>query len=175
MFAYNDDIPTDTLKRMNKTEKEYRYARDLTSEEIDRFRTLNHFLKEYEKKIVREVESLYNYAMQKAANSDEWMDSYEGIELRVHFCLKENDEAWDEDDDNIVVTMMEYVLELPPTFMGDREDHTIVNIAPDLGEIHCWMFHSLYDHTNLSWDDMLRIGSVGLECILSVGYEEELI
>ena len=177
MFAYDDDIPTDTLKRMNKTKKEYRYAGDLSSEEINQFRTLNRFLKKYEKKIVHDIESLYDYAMQKVADTTEWMDSYEGIEFKVHFFLKENDEAWDDDeeDNNIIVTMMDYVFEPPLTFMGSGEDHTIVNIAPDLGEIHCWMFHSLYDHSNLSWDDMLRIGSVGIECSLTLGRDNDKI
>ena len=177
MFAYNDDSPTDTLKRMNKTEKKYRSVADLTSEEIDRFRTLNRFLKAYEMKIVREVESLYAYAMKKETDPDEWMESFEGIELKVHFYLKENDEAWDEecDDDNIIVTMMDYVMKLPLTFMGTGEDHTLVNIAPDIGEIHCWMFHSLYDHTHLSWDDILRIGSIGISCMLRVGRDDDKI
>ncbi len=175
MFTHNNDIPTDTLKRMNKTEKKYRSVSDLTTEEISRFRTLNRFLKAYEKKIVCEVESLYAYAMKKAEDDDEWMDSYEGIEIRVHFCLKENDEALDDYDDNIVVTMMDYVFKPPLTFMGSGEDHTIVNIAPGLGEIHCWMFHSLYDHSNLSWDDMLRIGSVNIECSLSLGRDKDKI
>ena len=175
MLAHDDDNPSDTLKRMHKIEKEHRYASDLTSEEIDQFRTLNRFLKAYEHKIVHEVESLYSYATKKTEESSEWIDSYEGIEIKVYFFLKENDEAWDEYDDNIVVTLTDYILGAPSTLLGAGEDHTLVNVAPDFGETHCWLFHALYDHTELGWDDMLRIGSIGMECILRVGREEDKI
>jgi hypothetical protein len=28
------------------------------------------------------------------------------------------------------------------------------------GECHCWLYHCLYDHTDLRFDDMLRIGHI---------------
>jgi hypothetical protein len=28
------------------------------------------------------------------------------------------------------------------------------------GEFHCWLYHCLYYHTGLRWDDLLRIGHI---------------
>ena len=175
MIPHYDYTPTDTFKRMNKTEKEHRYASDLTPEEIDRFRILNRFLRSYEEKILLEIKSLSDYGRQKVASMNEWVDCRDSIEISVSFFLDENDEAWDEDDDNIIVIMLEHVYDPLRTFLGDGEDWGLVGIAPDIGETHCSMFHSLYDHTDLSWDDMLRIRGVDVDFNLNVGHEEEKI
>jgi len=37
---------------------------------------------------------------------------------------------------------------------------------PMKGEFHCWLYHCLYDHMNLSWDDILRIGMIWVDIIV---------
>jgi hypothetical protein len=27
-------------------------------------------------------------------------------------------------------------------------------------DYHCWLFHSLYDHSDLNWEDILNIGEI---------------
>ncbi len=36
-------------------------------------------------------------------------------------------------------------------------------------EHHCWLYHNLYDHSGLSWEDLLRIGPIEVD--LKVTYQ----
>ena len=106
MFPHPQWTPTDTLKRMTETPKEWRRASDLNGEEVEQMRQLNRYLKEYERKIKIELEKLYQYAMEKVDDPDEWIDGYEEIEVTVYYSLDEDDDAWSEDDDNIIISMV---------------------------------------------------------------------
>ena len=40
---------------------------------------------------------------------------------------------------------------------------------PRQAEHHCWLYYNLYDHSGLSWEDLLRIGHIGVD--LKVTYQ----
>jgi len=41
------------------------------------------------------------------------------------------------------------------------------------GECHCWLYHCLYDHTPLVWEDLLRMGHIWVN--LSVIYQHTAV
>jgi len=42
--------------------------------------------------------------------------------------------------------------------IGDSINHNVLNMLDCMkGEHHCWLFHCLYDHTNLTWEQISSI------------------
>ena len=46
--------------------------------------------------------------------------------------------------------------------MLDKKAHVVCK------DYNCWIFHSLYDHTQLQWEEILRIGSIDVDVKLSL-------
>ena len=107
----------------------------------------------------------------------DWLFDYE-IELEVSCWLREDDPAYQEDHDNILVTLKEYLkgLRNPTQAFGidDGMNHNECQWGdghPMQGEFHCWLYHCLYDHTDLWFEDMLRIGHIWVD--LKVLYQHK--
>ena len=88
------------------------------------------------------------------------------IELEVECWLREDDPMYREDDDNILVTLTDYLTSLrDPHHMGIADGSNWNEFHyqeghPLQAEFHCWLYHCLYDHTPLTWKDLLRIGHI---------------
>lgn len=51
-------------------------------------------------------------------------------------------------------------------FFDDKRNHnefTFWQTHPMKGEFHCWLFHSLYDHIDLSWEEIVSIDTVWID------------
>ena len=50
-------------------------------------------------------------------------------------------------------------------FIGDGINHNVSNPEnnPMKGEHHCWLYHCLYDHTHLSWEEVTSIQTFWVE------------
>ena len=94
--------------------------------------------------------------------------------MTVHYSLDESDEAWSEDDDNIVISMYMHVRDPKECFIDDNYDWSLT-IGPDFGEGHCYLFHSLYDHTDFDWDVILRIKKIAVDFEMGLWRDEEKI
>jgi hypothetical protein len=109
---------------------------------------------------------------------EDWLCDYE-IELGVSFWLRQDDPAYREDDDNIMVTLHERLTHRreDDTFsIGDGRNYNGVppdsGLAPTLGtEPHCWLYHRLYDDSDLTWNDLLRIGHIWVDMQVIYQYE----
>ncbi len=114
----------------------------------------------------------------RVENPDDWLCDYE-IELEVSFWLRQDDPAYREDDDNIVVTLREslkHLREDDAFGIGDGMNHNDVppdsSLAPAFwAEHHCWLYHCLYDHSGLRWNDLLRIGHIWVDMQVIHQYE----
>ncbi|QXP87715.1 hypothetical protein [Methylococcus capsulatus] len=92
------------------------------------------------------------------------MNDYE-LEAVISYHLRQDDPAYREHDDNILAEQTEYLTGISldadgriRTLLADGQNH---NDHPEPeGETHCWLYHDLYDHRNLDWAGILRIGSV---------------
>lgn len=117
----------------------------------------------------REALALIAQIEAKVQDPSDWIGDYE-IELKVECWLREDDPAYREDDDNILATLKEDLkpLQDPDDDFGldDGINHSIAQFIdghPMQGEFHCWLYHRLYDHTDLEWEDLLRIGHIWVE------------
>ena len=144
------------------------HAQELSSAQRQYLQTINARLAVIEQHVKREARALITQLEVRVQDPVDWLHDYE-LELDVSFWLREDDPAYQTDDDNILVTLKDYLKGLgdPEHIgMGDgnnynkfqwREGH------PMQGEFHCWLYHCLYDHTGLPWDDLLRIGHIWVD------------
>lgn len=143
-------------------------ADKLTQNERGFLYQLNERLTEIEKQLKTEVSRLLEVGKEQRKASDLWNIGYE-IECELEFFISENDPAWDEEDDNILVVVDESYREqyFEREFgICDRTNHNEYrhhDTHPMKGEFHCWLYHCLYHHTSLSWGNILRIDSIEID------------
>jgi len=164
--------------------KTYSNIFDLTNKELEKFRELGAKLMEFEKDIKKEVEGVYTYAKKRLDNKDDIVRDFD-IEIKLFFFLDENDPAFqDYDTDNIMSILQtnKYQTEgeSPDWSFGCCDDGEHNTIPCREGTIfehdkHCANFHALYDHTDLSYREILRIGSFELDVTLHLEYKEKAI
>lgn len=115
----------------------------------------------------REVLELIQRLDAKIQDAQDWLCDYE-IDLEVSFWLREDDPGYQEEDDNILVTISEGLKGLPERDFGiedgiNHNEFQHMDGNPLQTEFHCWLYHCLYDHTDLSWEDLLRIGHIWVD------------
>lgn len=57
-------------------------------------------------------------------------------------------------------------------FIGDDINHNVR--AEMLGEHHCWLYHCIYDHTILSWEEIASISHIAVDIKPMYQYDFEL-
>ncbi len=133
----------------------------------------NRQLSNIEKEIKNEATKLVNVSEDKISDPSEWIDDYE-IECFITFILKKEDQYFNEYDDNILVQLWEDCKHKDWKWgIGDNNNHNDFQHwarHPMRKEQHCWLYHSLYDHTDLGWVNILRIGSVWVD--INVEYQK---
>ncbi len=139
-----------------------KYA-DLTESERKQLLDLNEQLKTIEERFQQLAIQTSKELQSRVENPSDWLDDFE-IELTLDFVLKEEDLEWDDDDDNLLITLR-YDLKHPNTIpaytFGDNQ--TNFNYEPqcrEFDEWHCWVYHELYDHCHVGWKNLLRIGDI---------------
>lgn len=169
-IKYNFSDPLEDLKRIRKT-KELKKIKSihniwlLTDEEIHKIRLLNVFLTGFEKELKTNV-------VQVMQNSKEYCHIhkdliFDEVEVTIEFYLDKNDPEYLEDMDNVILEIHDY-------FDDETWDYGIVDnnchnvLVNKEGHVmeqdkHCRLMHVLYDDTDLSWDEILRIGAITME------------
>jgi len=144
-------------------------AGDLDALQRQALMRLNEILAKTEKNIKKEALSLMVDYQRKVDDEAEWIADYEA-DVDISFWLKESDPAFDEDQDNILVVLNEPLKHCHEGdieyYLGGNVNHNEFQHWPDhpmKDEFHCWLYHCLYDHTELGWIDILRIGSIWVE------------
>ncbi len=166
MIEQNYKEPSDTLLRMRKGKKYYELnnnIKDLTDEELTKLQILNTYLLEYEKYLKVQIKEHIAFALNKVNNLNDWVNDFEGCEVELYFYLAENDPNYSDDNNNIIIIMsqMEYAKkEIYGLADGENHIDTPLRNNHPLSDYHCWSFHGLYDHTQLTWKEILRIDSI---------------
>ena len=148
---------------------------DLSTDQQQVLHRLQDRLTRIEQQVGCEARALIAQLDGKVQNPDDWVRDYE-LELVVNFCLRADDLAYQEDDDNVLATIRTSLKWLTkPEYKGlaDGRNHNTFPWPaghPLQGAFHCWLYHTLYDHTDLRWADLLRIGSLWVE--LQVLYQQ---
>jgi hypothetical protein len=141
---------------------------DLSADQQQVLHRLHDRLTEIEQQVRREALALIAQLDERVQHPDDWILDYE-LELVVTFCLRADDPAYQEDDDNILATVKADLKGLAtPEHWGiaDGRNHNTFPWPaghPLRGAYHCWLYHTLYHRTDLWWADLLRIGSLWVE------------
>lgn len=125
---------------------------------------------------LRQIESKYSVIMNAKCNelrarvtdSSDWLMEF-NLSFVITLCLREDDPDYKEDDDNIMIEIDE-IYRIPKSrdreqdwgFGATQVDHAQ---SPESypSEHHCWLYYQLYDHCNLDWSDLFRIGDIYVE------------
>jgi hypothetical protein len=139
---------------------------------LNELQIANNRLKKLQDKLLCEAIKLDKELLKRVADKNDFLFDYE-IEIEISFYLKENEE-------NIFSTIEEYLKNISLNkdkdiwkwsenhneFFG-RTDHFMKN------EYHCWWFHCLYDHNNLGFEEILKIGKIWSDIKVYYQYLEE--
>lgn len=149
---------------------------DLDADEIARLLRLNAALFEVERWILERSREMIVHWSALACRADDDLE----IEPEICYCLRTDDPRYREDDDNFIAvsTFGSTVTGLRKRTEGGRiacafDERAMAALCTEnwnhgpphafhrLGEVpHSRLFHDLYDHQHLTWDDMLSIGSI---------------
>lgn len=160
------------VKRNDYVEYQDRFslrAKDLSKEQRTFLQNLNKRLMKLEELVYKEFESLSLEGDKRITDPADWVEDYE-LECDFTFILKEDDSKYDPDNDNILVILQENGKD----FYKDHEfgimdgiDHKTSYYPEetdmDKANYHCWLYHNLYDHTELGWVNILRIGKIYID------------
>lgn len=134
---------------------------NITNEQKKELKVLNERLLKLQEKIIIEAIKIDLNLSNRVKNKEDVLDDYE-IELELRFILKENDNEFKEEDDNFITVIREYLKGVSKKLdnypFGKHFNHNDLDKSHPMSDFsHSWWFHCLYDHNNLSWEDMLRI------------------
>lgn len=138
------------------------------TQNLEEYRLINDQLAIVEKKAKKHLQRISRKCVSLIRQGI--IEDYE-IGCAMLFCLAENDPDYLEDDDNFIAVLnFDGKHEHNSDFgLDDGRNHNIFqqeNEHPMKSDHHGYLFHCLYDHTNLSWEEILRINQVWLEIIV---------
>ncbi len=141
---------------------------DLSDTEKAKLSELNETLKVIENRFHSIALQLCAEMDARVSSPDDWLDDYE-VELEVNLYLDENDPAWNEDSDNILITLDEYLkhVEPQPDFGFGAINRNHAEFPKEGDELHCWLYHCLYDHAHLDWRDLLRVARIDVDMMVT--------
>jgi hypothetical protein len=132
---------------------------EMTKEQRQVLNALNQRLFDIEKSIYEKYEQIQS----KYPDED--------LTCEINFVLSENDPEWDDEDDNILTTLEHHQNEEYNPSGNWNDCPHLIKDEKGKPEHLCWLFHELYDHSGLAWDDLLRIGTIRAEMKLTFDYE----
>lgn len=137
-----------------------------TEDELRSLRSMNERLIRLENEIRSRTRKIED---QLKKEEDKWLTDYE-LYYEFDFYLREDYPDYREDDENILTCSRTHGVSLDKN--GSLNHNDLPGDHPLGNDRHCSLFHHLYDHTPLSWDDILRIGSVWVDIIVQYQHLE---
>ena len=139
------------------------------SETIAKLQTLNERVQNLQNKYLKEAIKIDSELFKRVQDKEDILDDYE-LEIVVEFYLKE-------DEDTIITTLCDYVKKISKQaqeklkwqWEGNHNEFTGWINCKISDENHCWWYHCLYDHNNLSVEELLSIGTIW--CDIKVQYQ----
>ncbi len=134
-------------------------AEQLSTDQKAFLKSLNDKLAEIEQGIKQEVSHLIATGHQKVADPSDWVEDFE-IECSITFYLNKNDPDFRDDRDNVLQQLRECDKHQDWQHgIADGNNHNefkrLYLVHPMENEQHCWLYHCLYDHTDLGWVEYL--------------------
>ena len=156
------------------------YPTDMTREQRLFLVNLNNRLSEIEKQLKKETLEIITMMNKRLEDDADWINDYE-IECTVEFYLNEDDPAYSDDEDNILAEFTEGISLLryaDHSLLASSENWNDLSLPdldnPEQREHHGWFYHQLYDHTKITWEDMLRIGDIWVDINITLQHHLKL-
>lgn len=148
------------------------YYEQLDMHERNQLMLLNEFLKRLEVQYLPIMNAKGQALQARVADPADWMQEF-SLELVLTYYLREDDPEFDEDDDNILMEIHErnfdYDTPNRDWGFGLTDIYYCEDEATFEGEQHGYLYHQLYNHCDLDWRDLLRIGEVYIEITIYKG------
>ena len=131
---------------------------EMTNEQRQILNLLNTRLFEVEKSIHNRLEKLHK--------------DYPGrcLSCKIHFILNEKDKEWTDEDDNILASLNHHHWEKYDPSVNWNDCQHLIKDENDEPAHLCWLYHELYDHTGLAWEDLLRVGQIRVTIKVNFDY-----
>ncbi|MCK5293877.1 MAG: hypothetical protein KAJ49_04445 [Arcobacteraceae bacterium] len=152
----------DALERMRETiEITNTKCNDLIPTDVAKLQVLNKKLMMYEKHMATEAKEQVARIKEKIADRDNLINGFE-CEVEISFFIGKYDPDYEENEDNIIITMTNTILDDNWEWgLDDGLNHGMEGWdAPVHNFFQCSTFHGLYDHTQLDWNEILRIEDI---------------
>ncbi len=156
------------------------YPTEMTREQRLFLVNLNNRLSEIEKQLKKETLEIITMMNKRLEDEADWINDYE-IECTVEFYLNEDDPAYSDEEDNILAEFTEGISLLryaDHSLLASSENWNDMSLPdldnPDQNEHHDWFYHQLYDHTKITWEDMLRIGDIWVDINITLQHHLKL-
>lgn len=150
---------------------------DLSTSQLKVLVKLNSELVAIERLIESEMTKLISVGKERVDDPDDWVQDFE-VDSDINFILSKNDSAFNGYEDNILVQLTAYRNKLisPSEIFSNKVNHNEYqywdgHVMQD--ENHCWLYHCLYDHTDLGWSNILRIGYIDID--IKIVYQKHTI
>jgi hypothetical protein len=134
-----------------------------------------------QEKVDTEAINLDKQLKRRVEDDEDFLYDYE-INIIIYFYKSIDDIEWDEDKDNILVVLTDYVKNISCEEKRNRFSSRKHNYNESYGfkfhlkkdEFHCWWFYCLHSHTHLEYEDLLRIGDIGFDIEVRYQYLDEV-
>lgn len=152
--------------------KQKTYYRQLDTNERNQLMLLNESLKCLEAQYLPIMNAKGQTLQARVVDPADWMREF-SLELVLTYYLREDDPEFDKDDDNILMeshqTIFDYNTPNRDWGFGLTDIHYCEDEVTFEGEQHGYLYHQLYNHCDLDWRDLLRIGEIYVEIMINEG------
>jgi len=129
-------------------------------------RGLNETLRRLEDKFYPIISTKLKDFHERIADPSDWMTDF-NLVFFITYYLRKDDPEYEEDDDNILMEFSHSFFHIDKNDKDWGFGATHVDQAEQgqefIGECHCYLYHQLYDHCDLDWRDLFRIGSLWVD------------
>jgi len=169
----------DLLNKIRKIEgNKYYCPEQLTQDELKKLQKLNDRLTTYETSIAIELKKQIKIAKRRVDNKSSLITGF-NCTLNVEFYINKSNKYYinSTNNENIIMALEDSYCKLDWGWgiddknchndMAGRENH------PMKDETHCYIYHGLYDHTDLHWNEILQIDYIGFTITTKLEYTND--
>jgi hypothetical protein len=144
---------------------------ELTEIQLEKLRALNARLMDMEVQLVREVQPQVDALQARVDDLEDWLQDFE-CRILLRFSVGTDDPDYDEEDsENVLLTRKHSYSTIHDHYNDRVVDGINWNMYERLDcdwhpmhkEVHCWLYHDLYDHADIGWANLLRIDEVWID------------
>lgn len=168
-------------KRLLKRRKYYNGLFDFTHENIKKLEQVNNTLAIAYKQAYKQAEDFETNIKSAIKAKTPYIIDYE-IDLKLHLWSPQKYKAFEDMDgnpfysDSLSIGFSKQQVEIEDLdfkhYLLDENHNIFYNSDHPLsGQFHCWPFHVLYDHTALSWQDLVDVETIEFDVVLNIQNE----